>query len=363
MHRPPLRVLLVEDSDDDALLVIETLRDRYEPEVTRVESREEMSRVLASGFWDVIISDHNLPRFSATEALSLVLATRRDIPFIIVSGTIGEELAVEAMKAGAHDFVMKDALGKLVPAVEHAVEAGEMRRLHRKARFDLEESRERLRQLAVHLDSVREEERRSLSREIHDELGGVLTALKMEISWLKGRCNAEGTIAAKLASLSELTDSAIRSMRRIITDLRPAVIDDLGLVAAVEWQLTEFQRRTGIATELAIEPALNEMAFSPALAITAFRIFQESLTNVARHAGASRVEAAIGRDERGFFLSVRDNGRGLAQEQLKKQDSYGILGMHERTLALGGELHIEAVPEGGTMVTLMLPLHEMGHLQ
>lgn len=356
--RPPLRVLLVEDSDDDALLITERLREQYEPTVRQVTSGTALSEALADGEWDVVISDHNLPGFSAIEALRLVIDSGRDIPFIIVSGTIGEALAVEAMKAGAHDFLMKDSLAKLNPAVEHAVAAGATRRSHRHALEELHDSRERLRQLAFHLEKVREGERAALAREIHDDLGGILTALKMDISWLRRRDElAEPRLHEKLGSMTALLDGAIQSMRRIITELRPAILDDLGLIAAVEWQLNEFRKRSGLRTELALDLGVEASALQlpSAHAVAAFRTLQESLTNIARHAGAHSVVVFAGIDAGYFVLRVRDDGCGVAPGQLHKRGSYGVLGMRERAYNLGGELVVESNAEG-TLVTLRLPL-------
>lgn len=357
--RPPLRVLLVEDCYDDALLVTAELSDYYAPTVERVLGREAMRRALHDQEWDVVISDHNLPGFSAIEALLVLLESHRDIPFIIVSGAIGEDLAVEAMKAGAHDFIMKDSLSKLVPAVRHAVHAAEDRRRHREAQNEVRESRERLRQLASHLETVREEERSRLAREIHDELGGILTALKMDISWLKRRAEArDERLGAKLASMTELTDGAIKTMRRIITDLRPSILDDLGLIPAIEWQLTEFQKRTGIQGELVLghDPDVTGANFGQAQSVATFRIFQESLTNIARHAQAQRVVVGAHLEDGALVLEVADDGRGIDETHLRKQGSYGVLGMRERARDLGGDLTITGAPGRGTAVQLRLPL-------
>lgn len=356
--RPPLRVLLVEDSDDDALLLTERLREQYEPAVRRVTSGATMAEALGDGEWDVVISDHNLPGFSAIEALRLVVDSERDIPFIIVSGTIGEALAVEAMKAGAHDFVMKDSLAKLNPAIEHAVAAGATRRSHRRTLEELRDSRERLRQLAFHLERVREGERAALAREIHDDLGGILTALKMDISWLRRRDElAEPRLHEKLGSMTVLLDGAIQSMRRIITELRPAILDDLGLIAAVEWQLNEFRKRSGLRTELVLDLGVEASALQlpSAHAVAAFRTLQESLTNIARHADAQSVAVFAGIESGRFVLRIRDDGRGFAPGQLCKRGSYGVLGMRERAYNLGGELEMDG-GAGGAQVTLRLPL-------
>lgn len=361
--RSPLRVLLVEDSDDDALLIGERLREHYVTEVHQVADRAGMAAALADGAWDVVISDHNLPGFSAIEALRLVTDNDLDIPFIIVSGTIGEALAVEAMKAGAHDFLMKDALAKLNPAVEHAVTAGQIRRMHRHTLDELRDSRERLRQLAFHLEKVREEERASLAREIHDELGGILTALKMDISWLRRREEmAEPRMHEKLGAMTALLDSAIRSMRHIITELRPAILDDLGLLAAVEWQLNEFRKRTRLRTELAVDWRVETVALAlpPEHAVAAFRILQESLTNIARHADARCVTVAVGIDTGALVLRIEDDGRGIEPVPWEKPGSYGVLGMRERAINLGGSLEVSGGP-GGTSIVLQLPLpHGVG---
>ncbi len=355
----PLSLLLVEDSDDDAILILEELRGAgFAPSYERVYTRPGMRRALLEGEWDVIISDHNLPGFSATDSLLLLLESHRDIPFIIVSGTIGEELAVEAMKAGAHDFVMKDSLGKLGPAVRNAIDGAEARRAHHQAQGEIQESRERLRQLASHLETVREEERARLAREIHDELGGILTALKMDIAWLKRNIPAESRVEAKFASMTDLTDAAIRSMRRIITELRPSILDDLGLVAAIEWQLSEFEKRMGIRGELILgrDPDVTAIHLPESHAVALFRIFQESLTNVARHADASRVWVRVWGEGGRFNLEVHDNGRGIDPHQTKKTGSYGILGMHERAHNLGAALTISGGPGEGTTIRLSVPL-------
>ncbi len=359
MTRPTLRVLLVEDNEDDALLIEAALSEQYDVMVNRVLTGDEMAAALRQGEWDIVISDHNLPGFSAAEALQLAVDSGSDLPFIIVSGTIGEEQAVSAMKAGAHDFVMKGALGKLGPAVEHAVAAGASRRLHRQAVEELRQSREQLRRLASHLEQVREEERASLAREIHDDLGGILTALKMDVAWLRRRLEpADEKIADKLSSMATLADGAIQSMRRIITALRPAILDDLGLIAAIDWQLTEFRKRTGLMVEFeqGNNPDVTTVEFPSALAVVAFRTLQEALTNIMRHAEASAVTVRAALEGGEFVLTVADNGKGIGEESLHKRGSYGVLGMRERAHSLGGTFAIARRAEGGTQVSLRLSL-------
>lgn len=354
-----LRVLVVEDSDDDAVLIIEELRSGgYEPLSRIVSTRDGMRQALSDEPWDVIISDHNLPDFSAIEALIVLLESGKDIPFIIVSGMIGEELAVEAMKSGASDFIMKNSLAKLTPSVANAVHTVNARRMHERAQAEIRSSHEQLRRLTSHLQTVREEERARIAREIHDELGGILTAIKMDIGWIGRRFGQEGELGEKLRSMMAITDGAIKTMRRIITDLRPSVLDDLGLVAAIEWQLREFQLRMGIKTvlDLGLEPDVATVAFGERIAVAAFRIMQESLTNIARHAKATRVVVELTVAEQRLRLTVRDDGVGIDGQQWSKRGSYGILGMHERARGLGGTVELVGCPGKGTEVRLWLPL-------
>lgn len=372
-----LKLLLVEDNDDDAALMLAELQSGgYHIEHQRVYSRESMRQALdQADNWDVIISDHNLPGFSSTEALLLLLQFEENIPFIIVSGTIGEEQAVEAMKAGARDYVMKDKLNRLVPAVRNAIKESLAHRARQKAEQEIKESRKRLRELASHLESVREEERHTIARDIHDELGGILTGLKMDISWLRKHCPEENVEwAQKTAAMSELADSAIQSVRRIITELRPSILDDLGLIATLEWQLNDFANRYGTITHLhqklgdyllclGEEPcegcSTGIRCFeSPQHAVAVFRIFQEALTNIARHAQASSVWVSVHLDDDRFSLNIEDDGVGIEPEKMSRSGSYGILGMHERALQMGGEVTVGPSTHGGCRVRLWVPVHE-----
>jgi signal transduction histidine kinase len=159
-----------------------------------------------------------------------------------------------------------------------------------------------------------------------------------------------------------ITDGAIKTMRRIITDLRPSVLDDLGLVAAVEWQLREFQVRMGIKTvlELGLAPDVASMHFDERIAVAAFRIMQEALTNIARHAGAGRVLVALAVEDDTLLVTIQDDGCGVDGKQWSKRGSYGILGMHERAHGLGGRVEVVGAPGQGTEVKLSLPLRRQG---
>jgi PAS domain S-box-containing protein len=225
----------------------------------------------------------------------------------------------------------------------------------KQARAELESSHERLRALAGHLQAAREEERTRVAREIHDELGQALTGLKMDVAWLRKKlAKDQEPLREKTDSMLALMDQTIQSVRRISTELRPGVLDDLGLAAAIEWQIHEFQNRTGIKCVLASR--LDDIRLDHLRSTALFRIFQETLTNIARHARASKVSIKLERKNRDVSLQVQDNGSGIPKNKLSDRRSLGILGMRERALLLGGEFMINGVRGKGTTVTARIPI-------
>lgn len=231
--------------------------------------------------------------------------------------------------------------------------------LERKAvEEDLHESREALRALAARLQAVREEERTQLAREIHDEFSGALTALKMDLSFVSTQISSEQAASIeKIESMNRLIDSTLNSVRNVSAQLRPGVLDDLGLVAAIEWQARDFQKRFGIQCELNL--VREEPALGGEQSTAIFRILQETLTNVARHAEATKVWVSLKEQSGNGILEIRDNGRGISQEEISSSKSLGLLGIRERALAFGGEFLISGTREQGTSVTLKMPLKPM----
>jgi PAS domain S-box-containing protein len=223
----------------------------------------------------------------------------------------------------------------------------------RQAENEVLRSRQELRDLTARLQMVREEERTALAREVHDELGQALTGLKIDLAWLKPRVADRPALAERVQSIIVRIDGAMDTVRRIATDLRPSVLDDLGLVAAVEWQTQEFGRSTGITVQLEVQACYPEL--DQVCATTAFRILQETLTNVARHAHATRVNIDLRVSVEELRLEVRDNGRGISEAELASPRSLGLIGSRERALACGGELVIRGVRNQGTTVLLKIP--------
>jgi len=223
------------------------------------------------------------------------------------------------------------------------------------AEEQLRTSLDQLRALTARLQSVREEERTSISREIHDELGQACTAIKMDLALIGRRLTKRQTqLRSKVDSAIQLVDSTIATLRRIASELRPRTLDDLGLPAALESQAQEFESRTGIRCTVALPQELFTFDADTSTAI--FRIFQESLTNVARHAQATRVEARLEQDDNRILFQVFDNGRGFDPEEAKTRKSLGLVGMQERALLLHGDFKIQGVPGAGTTMTLTIPL-------
>jgi PAS domain S-box-containing protein len=245
----------------------------------------------------------------------------------------------------------------------------------KRAEDELRESREQLRQLAAKLERVREEERTRIAREIHDELGQALTALKLDLSSLKRLCRLKSSrkeskqathdaVLERLDAMSGLVDQTVQIVRRISTELRPAVLDSLGLAAAIEWQAQDFERRTDI--RCVFRSSLEEEPIPREVATAAFRILQETLTNVVRHAEAGWVAVNLSLEDKALLaLEVTDDGKGISKEACASAKSIGLAGMRERALLLGGNVQVEGRSGQGTTVRLRLPVsrHKEGGLK
>lgn len=483
----PIRVLIVEDSEDDVLLLVwELKRGGYVPEFESVDTRAGMEAALRSGPWDIVISDYSMPDFSGLEALATLRARALDVPFIIVSGNIGEDVAVEAMKAGAHDYVMKKNLSRLIPALDRELREADVRRARNRAERELREnearfraiasnipgtvyqfmlrpdgaasfpyvsddcnrllgvgpealqddaamfreliaqpdretydlalsrsaenltdlnwegrirlpgsdelkwinlrssprhvdddallwegviwnitqsklaeieirrSRQQLQELSDHVQKVKEDERARIAREIHDDIGGNLTAIKIDLLWLTNRLPVESkALHEKAGAIERLVDRTMETTQRISRDLRPGILD-LGLIAAIEWQAEEFQRRMGIPCEVVTSD--DDVYLDQDLCVAIFRIFQETLTNISKYAEATRVDVSLVVGEDVVVLEVSDNGRGIARDQISKPGSFGIRGMQERARSLHGDVEIEGIPGVGTRIKVEIPL-------
>jgi signal transduction histidine kinase len=352
-----IHILMLEDNPTDAELAGHTLRRggvRFT--ATRVETEKDFVRELEGAPPDLILSDYALPGFDGYAALDIAKKRAPHTPFIFVTGTMGEEVAIETLKNGATDYVLKHRLARLVPSVHRALREAQERAERRHAQEQLRESHEQLRALSVYLQHVREEERTRIAREVHDELGQALTSCKLDLSLLANKLPKNLTpLKDKAKALSAHIDTTIQTVRRIATELRPGILDHLGLIAALEWQANEFQTRTGIKCD--VHTSLHEPVLTPDLATAFFRIFQETLTNVIRHAGATHVVVHLKEAAGRIILEVKDNGRGISQADISNPRSMGLLGMKERAALLGGQFKIGPAANGrGTLAIVSIPL-------
>ena len=348
-----LRVLHLEDSELDHELVLAQLRrGGVHAQALRVDTEREFLRALQQP-WDAVISDYNLPGFSGLVALDLIKAQGNQVPFILLSGEIGEETAVEAMRNGASDYLLKNNLARLVPALLHAVDASVTRRERIQADLALGASKQRLHELAQHLQTSIEMERAAIAREIHDDVGGSLTAVKFDLAWIIRHSESQ-EVKARAASGLETVISAIEASQRIMHNLRPAILEQ-GLVAALQWMAGRFERRTGIPCLLRTPAALPPLPTG--VPLVAYRTAQEALTNVSKHAQASKVEIDLSLAGGVLSLEISDNGRGLSQEDLAKARSFGIRGLHERARTVEGWVDLSSGPAGATLI-LSIPMDE-----
>jgi signal transduction histidine kinase len=352
MTQRRLRVLHLEDSELDHELALAHLRrGGLDVQIVRVDS-EEQFRAALEDTWDVVLSDYNLPGFSGLTALEVVKASGKILPFILLSGEIGEDVAVEAMRNGASDYLLKNNLARLVPALEHAIEANEVRLQKERADQALAASRQRLSELAQHLQTNIEMERAAIAREIHDDVGGSLTALKFDLAWIARHAIDRG-VAERAQQGLETVTHAIEASQRIMHNLRPAILEQ-GLVAALQWMASRFEKRNGVSCHF--RTSHEALPTLPAgVPLVAYRAAQEALTNVSKHARASRVSVDLSLAHGVLSLEVSDNGCGLSEEDLAKAKSFGIRGLRERAGTVGGWVDLSSSPTGTTLI-LSIPL-------
>jgi two-component system, NarL family, sensor histidine kinase UhpB len=226
--------------------------------------------------------------------------------------------------------------------------------VRRRAEQALLTSHEKLRELSAHMQTVREDEKKHIARELHDDLGQQLTALKMDLAGLESMLlDADSGVARRIESINTLVDTTVGAVRRIAADLRPAMLDDLGLTAAIEWLTEDYSRRYAIRMDVVVEGMEMELESTAATAL--FRIVQEALTNVARHSQASVVTVTIKSDERELFVEIHDNGQGISTADQQKRNSFGLIGMQERVMLLGGKITISGEPGVGTTIFIAVP--------
>ncbi len=323
------RVLHLEDSDlDHELAMAHLQRAGLLIEARRIESRSEFEAEL-QGDWDLILSDYNLPGFSGLQALDMLRASDRVWPFILVSGEIGEDTAVEAMRNGASDYLLKNNLSRLAPAMENAIEAAEARR---RAPPPMPKCRPRASDWPSWRSTCRPASSWSAARS-HARFTTMsadrLTALNFDLAWIVRHAGSEPVRARALSALETVTH-AIESSQRIMHNLRPAILEQ-GLVAALQWMASRYEKRTGIECEF--HTSRDSLQLPAGVPLVAYRTAQEALTNVSKHAQATRVRVDLLLAPDMLSLEISDNGRGLSQPR----SGQGKQLRHPRAAGAGGD--------------------------
>ena len=358
--------ILMVDDEPRNLLALEGLLEPLGQNLLRAQSGEEALRMVLKHNLAVILLDVRMPGLDGFETARMIHSRERSrhTPIIFLTGVSLEmESAFRGYEAGAVDYLIKPLVAEVLRSkVSVFVD------LHKKnvaltseikerkiAEAQLRESEVQLRALAARLISIREEERARIAREVHDELGQVLTGLKMDVTWLARRiAGSEEPLVEKAEAMCRLIDSTMHLIRRISTGLRPEILDDMGLVAAFGWQAKEFQKRMGMRCRLKLPE--EQVDLDKELSTAVFRIFQEILTNIARHAKASSVDVTLSISEKLLKLAVVDDGIGITESQIGGRESLGLLGMQERAQLFSGVVNIQGVPGRGTTVSVSIPI-------
>ena len=355
---PTLRILHLEDSPIDHQLVQRSLlQSGLAFSIARVDTLSAFGAALQGTRVDVVLADYALPGFTALEAWADLLqsssTSSKRPPFILVSGAIGEAGAVAAMKLGLSDYVLKDDLGKLPHVIVRAMEVQDAHRAKEQAHANLAASEKRIAAFAEHLQATIEQERASIAREIHDDIGGALAAVKFDLAWL-GRHSQDEGVLEHVAAASEMVQHALGASQRIMMDLRPAILDQ-GLVPALEWLCTGFEKRSAIPTRF-LSTAGDCNHISKAVQLTAYRTAQEALTNITKYAQCSAVKVELSDAAGVLTLEINDNGRGIAAQDLARPGGYGLKGLSERAKTVGGWLDVSTRVDLGTTITLTVAL-------
>jgi PAS domain S-box-containing protein len=277
----------------------------------------------------------------------------------VTSRRMGDATALTAIRAdGSEEFPIEASISQTEVDGRHYFTVILRDITARKQAEDqLRRQQNELRELSAQVFEAREEEKTLIARELHDELGQLLTAMKMDLSWLRERLPAlDPALEAKAGQMNEVLDQTVGSVRRIAADLRPLMLDDLGLADAAGWLVEDFARRSGIECRIDLPPAERLEALARDASIAVYRVLQESLTNVARHSGAKHAWALLEAAGGELRLEIEDDGRGISAEDMAKSRSLGLKGMRERVLYLGGALEVSRAPRGGTRVRARVPL-------
>jgi two-component system sensor histidine kinase UhpB len=353
-----LHILHLEDDPHDAAVVHSVLETGGIPcAITLVQNRVGFLAALERGGMDLILSDFSLPAFDGLSALGMARVRRPDIPFILVSGTLGEERAIDSLKSGATDYVLKERLARLVPAVHRALQEVKERVERKFAERKREEYSRKLQVLSRRLVEAQETERRHLARELHDEIGQALTVAQLNLQALVQSPSTK-TLVPRLKESLAVIDRVLEQVHDISLNLRPSILDDLGLEPALRW----FTKRQAalVGLKASFHADALEQRLDPMIETECFRVAQGALTNVVRHAQAKTLSVELRKETGQLHLRVRDDGIGFdvrtVWEEAVGGATLGLLSMEERAALAGGGLEFKSVPGKGAEVHVWFPL-------
>jgi len=382
-HRP-LRVLLVEDSEPDALLLTRAMeRGGFAVTSQRVDTPEAMDAALSAHGWDLILCDHAMPRFNAPEALEILKRHGHDIPFIIVSGYIEEETAVSAMKAGAHDYVMKDRLARLVPAVERELRDAEVRRAREKSESELRRAHEELeirveqrtadlraanlklenviqerKRLENELLEIAENERRRIGFDLHDDIGQKLTGLSLMLKGLEQRLSNEDHPCVDDARRAQaIIDEVIHYTHNLARQFASLDVKGDDLPVVLKGLAANVNRLFDIPCGCNVKGSLPELPSHTTVQL--YKIAQEAVSNAIKHGKARQVNIRLAKQNEHVVMTIRNDGLPFSQPQSSK-NRMGLRIMNYRASTIGAILEIKPIEKSGTLVTCTLPV-DNGH--
>ncbi|MBP6597919.1 MAG: response regulator, partial [Giesbergeria sp.] len=348
-----LHILHLEDSLIDHRLTTATLhRAGLAFTIAHADTLDAFLQLALAENFDVILADYRLPGFTALDAWHEVAQHKMHPPFILLSGAIGEAAAVDAIRLGIADYVLKDDMARLPHVIQRACEVHQARLARERAIADLAASQRRLADLTEHLQSSIEQERAAIAREIHDDIGGALTAIRFDLAWV-ARHSTQPEVREHTQAATHMLQHALGASQRIMMNLRPPILDQ-GLVAAVQWLADSFERRTGVPTQVRSSSA--HLVLGNDVQLVAYRTAQEALTNISKYAAATQVSLELSDGEDVLTLEISDNGCGIAAAALTKPKAFGIQGLHERARTVDGWLDVSSQPGKGTSVILSIPL-------
>lgn len=352
-----LSALIVEDCDDDFFFILHNLRRAgYAVNHARVQTASDLRAALAARTWDIVLADYQLPMFDGLQALAVVRQQDPDVPFILVSGKVSEDLAVEAMRAGAQDYLSKASLTRLAPAIDRELKEASVRRAQRRTDVEFAAAKQRLETLPSYVIEIQETDRRRIVRALQNQVGEPLVSLRMELRTLL-RDAGDQNVACTLSAMDDALSLALNQLRDLALRLRPPQLEELGLRAALHWLL---EQASGGGPRITLLAAPDLPRLPAMLETTCFRLTQEAIENALRHADASEIIVSLTHDPETIELSVRDDGVGFDLATVRRYamrgDYLGIQTMEQLTALAGGKLEIESRPAQGTTVSARFSL-------